>query len=142
MPILRGGMIVTEQKTSSWVQQLLAIVLCVGLIGIVSAIACGKGPHIVTDTREYSLEAGEKRVISIVLNKGDRLNFTVTVESNDIGVKVDDPSGQAAVAFTRVESGDFAVIAKEYGTYIVTFDNSYSSFTPKKITVDLEYPER
>jgi hypothetical protein len=131
----------TGHKTSSWLWPLLALILIVGLLGSVSLMACG-GPKIITETKQYSIEPGEKRVTSIVLKKGDRLDFTVTVESNDIGVQVDNPSGEAVVPFTRVESGDFAVTAKESGTYMVTFDNSYSLFTSKNITVDLEYPER
>ena len=130
-----------RQKKLSWIQVLLVLILGVGLLGAVSVTAC-EGPKIVTVTQNYSIDAGEKRVISIVLKRNDRLDLSVTVASNDIGIEVDDPSGQAAVPFNRVESGNFVVIAKEDGTYVVTLDNSYSTFTPKSITVVLKYPER
>ena len=122
------------------------LILGVGLLGAVSVTAC-EGPKIVSVTQNYSIDVGEKRVISIVLKRNDRLDLSVTVASNDIGIKVDDPSGQAAVPFTRVESGNFVVIANEDGTYVVTLDNSYSiltpfQLTPRSITVVLKYPER
>lgn len=131
-----------EHKTSRSVCLMLVLLLGIGLLVSTSVMACGKGPKIITETKTYSIEAGEKRVTSIVLKKGDRLDITVTVQSNDIGVQVDDPSGQAVVPFTRVESGDFVVNAEETGTYVLAFDNSYSFMTPKNITVDLEYPQR
>ncbi len=117
------------------------LILGIGLLGAVSVTACNE-PNIVTVTQDYNIDAGEKRVISIVLKRNDRLDLSVTVESYDIGIKVDDPSGQAAVPFTRVESGNFIVIAEEDGVYVVTLDNSYSIFTPKSVTVLLKYPER
>lgn len=95
-----------------------------------------------TATENYSINAGGKRVISIVLEKNDRLDLSVTVASHDIGIKVDEPSGQVAVQYARVESGNFVVIAKEDGVYVVTLDNSHSLFTPKSVTVVLKYPER
>ncbi len=117
------------------------LILGIGLLGAASVTACS-GPNIVIVTQNYGIDAGEKRVISIVLKKNDRLNLFVAVASNDIGVQVDDPGGQAAIPFTRVESGNFIVMANEDGVYVVTLDNSYSLITPKSVTVVLEYPER
>lgn len=130
---------------------LLTLGIC--LLGAVSVTAC-KEPNILEVTHNYNIDAGEKRVISIVLERNDRLDLTITVIGNDsgststpalggdIGIQVNDPSGQAAVPFTRVESGNFIVLAEEDGVYVVTLDNSYSIFTPKSVTLVMRYPER
>ena len=130
---------------------LLTLGIC--FLGAVSVTAC-KEPNILEVTHNYTIDAGEKRVISVVLEKDDRLDLTITVLGNDpgststpapggdIGIQVNDPSGQAAVPFTRVESGNFIVMAEEDGVYVVTLDNSYSIFTPKSVTLLMKYPER
>ena len=111
------------------------------MLGVLSVTACEE-PENVTATQNYSIDAGEKRVISIVLKRNDRLDLAVSVPLYDIGIEVDSPSGQAAVPFTRVESGNFIVIAEEDGVYVITLDNSYSIFNPKSVTLLLRYPER
>jgi hypothetical protein len=55
---------------------------------------------------------------------------------------VTNPSGHYAVSYIRVGAGDFMVLAEEAGVYVITLDNSYSSFTPKSVTLTMEYPER
>lgn len=125
------------------------LILGIGLLGTISVTACG-GPKIVEVTHNYIIEGGEKRVIPILLKKNDRLDLTVFVPMADawdrplydIGIKVDDPSGQAAVPLTRIGSWNFIVLAEEDGVYVVTLDNSYSVFTPKEVTLLLKYPER
>ncbi|MBA7477858.1 hypothetical protein ES707_13273 [subsurface metagenome] len=118
---------------------LLTLGIC--LLGAVSVTACEE-PNILEVTHNYNIDAGEKRVISIVLFENDRLDLSVTCLSHDIGLQVDNPSGQTEIPFTRIESGNFIVNAKENGAYVVTLDNSYSLFTPKSVTLILTYPER
>ena len=128
------------------------IILCTCLLGTILFVSC-KEPNILEVTHSYNIDAGEKRVISVVLEKDDRLDLTVAVHSTnqglfstlapgDIGIQVDNPSGQASIPFTRVESGNFIVIADEYGVYVMTLDNSISIFTPKNVSLIMKYPER
>lgn len=130
---------------------LLALGFC--LLGVASVTACEQ-TNIVEDNQTYSIQAGEKRIISVVLNNNDRMDLAVTVAGNspstmatqtsggDIGISVISPSGQSAVQYSRVESGNFIVLAEENGVYVITLDNSYSIFTPKSVTLSMRYPQR
>ena len=117
------------------------------LLGVVSATAC-VGPKIEEDTQNYSINSGDKRIISVVLEKNDRLDLTIGVtddrtiqptiqEPMNIGIMVVSPSGQYAVPYTRVGAGYFIVLAEEDGIFVITLDNSYSSFTPKSVTLTM-----
>jgi hypothetical protein len=124
----------TRQRKIIWKQVLLVLILGVCLLGMVPAAGCG-GLQIVTVTENYTIEAGQKQAISILLEKNDRLDLCVIVASDDIGITLDDPNGRPTIPFHRIESGNFVLVAKEDGAYVVTLDNSDSPSTPKSVTL-------
>jgi hypothetical protein len=122
------------------------------MLGTVLITACGD-QNIAEDTTSYSIDQGDKRIISIFLEKNERLDLTVAVtddrtiqptiqEPMNIGISVVNPSGQYVVQYIRVGAGDFMVLAEEAGVYVITLDNSYSSFAPKSVTLTMKYPKR
>ncbi len=112
------------------------------MLGAVSITACDVA-IIVTETHDFNnMQAGEKNVVSIVLKKDDRLDISISVPTDDIGIKVDGPGGQVAIPFTLVEFGNFIVMAEEDGVYVITIDNSYSAFNPRDVNLILKYPTR
>lgn len=137
----KGDMILVGQKRS-WKRPLLAFAISLSLVLGLSVVACGCSKTATIDkTYQLDLDSGGKRVISMVLNKGDRLDLSVGVAQKDVNVQVIKPSGEDALNITRVESGKFVVIAEEYGGYQVVIDNSYSYYH-KSVTLVLKYPKR
>ncbi len=78
------------------------------------------------------------------LNKGDKVSGSITVSGgtgNDIDFYVTDPNGNAILRYDRVTQTSFSFTASTTGTYTMHFDNSFSIFSSKSVTLDCTVSE-
>ena len=117
------------------------IILSFNLLGMLSLAACV--PIKTTQTHTFNdIQAGNQSIVSVILKEDDRLDLSVSVQSYDIGIMVEGPSGQATLPYSRVDTANFYVIADEDGVYKVILDNTYSVLNSKNVTLIMKYPER
>jgi len=138
---------------------IILIVTAILIFGWFGAIALGmilcEGSYPVQSYITYTIEPGEKKIITRKLGRNEGWFLTVTVsddrtvtivsdEPRDIGISIVDEKGQFVIPYTRIESETFSVLAKEGGEYTITLDNSYSSSTTKSVffKIQYRYPEK
>lgn len=77
-------------------------------------------------------------VRTIGLEKGDFVtgNFTVSGGSGDVNFYVTDPNGTEIMRFDRTTGISFSFSATATGPYRMNFDNRFSLFSSKTVTLD------
>ena len=104
---------------------------------LLAATACGT--KTVTITKDYHVSEGQVLTIPVDLEKDDLLEVSVKVQGesgDDIGVRVEDPSGRQLVPLEIVQSREFVVTAQEGGMHAVMLDNSHSNLVGKFLTLE------
>ena len=139
------------QISKSLVLRILTSSLVV-LIGMILFVGCSRSNTI--DIKAYKIAPGNQAIIPILLDKAVRVDVridttienaddysgtSITHEPGNIGIKIDDPSGNHVVEYMRIRAGDFMVLADVNGEYVITLDNSYSLSTTKKVTLKIRY---
>lgn len=80
----------------------------------------------------------------IGLSNGDRVSGSISVvggSGNDIDFYVTDPNGNIILRYDRVTQTSFSFSASTTGTYTMRFDNSFSIFSTKSVTLDYTVTE-
>jgi hypothetical protein len=78
---------------------------------------------------------------SIPLQEGDTISGTVSASGgsgNDIDFSATDPNGNTIFSKDRATYDTFSFKAPVSGTYILTFDNSFSVFSSKSISLSYD----
>lgn len=76
---------------------------------------------------------------SIGLSEGDKVSGSISVVGgthNDVNFYITDPNGNIVQDYVRVTQTSFSFSASTTGTYIMHFDNSFSLFSSKSVTLD------
>lgn len=76
---------------------------------------------------------------SLGLVDGDKVSGSISAaggSGNDINFYVTDPNGNTIIRYDRVTQTSFSFSASMTGTYIMHFDNSFSIFSSKSVTLD------
>lgn len=135
---------------------LVASVVVLGLIGVVAlggplgspASRLQSQPPTPTPielNRQITLDAGTYSAIPLRLKAGDLVegSFVVGGASNlDIAFSVKDPDAREVIPSTRYRSYSFTFRSQQDGVHYLNFDNSYSLFTGKVISVTVKHPKR
>jgi hypothetical protein len=92
-----------------------------------------------SELQQFSLAPSSVVVWPVNLNQGDQLSGSLSItggSGNDINFWITDPSGGPVVNQGRVSQGtSFAFTASASGGYTFHFDNSYSLFSGKVVTL-------
>jgi hypothetical protein len=94
---------------------------------------------IVWTPETFTVPPGRKIVRTVDLNDGDRVSGSLSVvggSGNDINFHVTDPDGNRILRHDRVTQTDFSFSASMTGTYRMHFDNSFSIFSSKSVTLE------
>jgi len=81
---------------------------------------------------------------TIGLSNGDRVSGSISVvggSGNDIDFYVTDPDGNVILRYDRITQTSFSFSASTTGTYTMHFDNSFSIFSSKSVTLDYTVTE-
>jgi len=114
-----------------WLFTFLCISLCVITISIEDVFA---------ESESYIVAARSYDQISIYLNEGDELEFTISVQggtNDDINFIIGIPGMDAIEGVVTVEHSD-SFTAPTSGTYIFTFDNRISLLSNKSVNFSYE----
>ncbi len=93
------------------------------------------------EVKQYEISAGGIQTVVFNLERDDfvKASIAVTGGNNDINFWVTDPSGYQKISKQGVIDGlDFQIIADRAGAHTFHFDNSFSLFTPKIVTLSYE----
>jgi hypothetical protein len=105
------------------------------LLSVVSPMARAANVHTV------HVDALSWATVTYNLSNGQRFlgSLSITGGGNDIDFWVTDPEGTTILGFGRVAQGrSFEFTAQKNGAYILHFDNSFSWFTAKTVTLTYE----
>lgn len=94
---------------------------------------------IITRAETFSVPQLQRVTRNVGLGTGDKVSGSVTVvggSRNDINFYVTDPNGYIILSFDRVTDTDFSFSASMTGTYLMHFDNTFSFFSSKSVTLD------
>ena len=119
-------MLFLSMKTKLFVP-LIFVILLVAMIGCVRA---GTTTFTVPPLQEFVSTAG--------LSEGDKVSGSITVSGgtdNDIDFYVTDSNGNTILRYNRVTQTSFSFTASTTGTYTMHFDNSFSIFSSKSVTL-------
>lgn len=111
------------------------MLLIMVLLSAVSPMARAANVHTV------HVDALSWATVTYNLNNGQRFSgsLSITGGGNDIDFWVTDPEGTTILGFGRVAQGrSFEFTAQKNGAYILHFDNSFSWFTAKTVTLTYE----
>lgn len=87
----------------------------------------------------FTVPALQEITRNIGLSNGDKVSGSISVvggSGNDINFYVTDPNGNTIVRYDRVTQTSFSFSTSITGTYVVHFDNSFSIFSSKSVTLD------
>jgi hypothetical protein len=94
-----------------------------------------------TEIETLQIDPLTKRMLIFNLSEGDRFSGSLSISggtNNDINFWITDPNGNIIVNLGRISQGTtFEFTAKKSGAYTFHFDNSFSLFSSK--TVSLSY---
>ena len=90
----------------------------------------------VADSTSFNVKAGETHEIPLDVETGYEIAYRFKTEENDLNFGISDPLGNFVATELRVESGDGRIVANDSGRYTLVFDNSFSIFTSKDVTLD------
>lgn len=119
--------------------------------GMVLLVSCNESNFI--DIKTYQIAPGNQATIPIILDKDVRVDVrmdtiienaddsaaSITREPENIGITIDDPSGNHVVDYMRIRAGDFMILPEENGEYVIILDNSHALSTVKNVTLKIKY---
>ena len=116
-----------SMKTKLFVPLIFVILL----VAMISCVRAGTETFTVSPLQEVVRTAG--------LSEGDKVSGSITVSGgtgNDIDFHVTDPNGNTILRYDRATQTSFSFTASTTGTYTMHFDNSFSIFSSKSVTLD------
>ena len=120
-------MLLLSMKTKLFVP-LIFVILLVAMIGCVRA-----------GTETFTVPPLQEVVRTVGLSEGDKVSGSITVSGgsgNDIDFYVTDSNGNTILRYDRATQTSFSFAASTTGTYTMHFDNSFSIFSSKSVTLD------
>jgi len=87
----------------------------------------------------FTVPPSQEVTRSIGLANGDKVSGSLSVvggSGNDANFYVTDPNGNTILRYDRVTQSSFSFSASMTGTYTMHFDNSFSWFSSKSVTLD------
>jgi hypothetical protein len=129
---LGGDLLLLSKKTKLFVT-LVSVILLTVIIGCVRA---GTETFTVSPLQEVVRTAG--------LSEGDKVSGSITVSGgtgNDIDFYVTDFNGNTIRRYDRATQTSFSFTASTTGTYTMHFDNKFSIFSSKSVTLDYTVSE-
>ena len=84
-------------------------------------------------TETFTVPASQEVVRTVGLSAGDKVSGG---SGNDINFYVTDPDGNTILRYDRATQTSFSFTASTTGTYTLHFDNSFSWFSSKSVTLD------
>ena len=107
---------------------LLFVILLVAMIGCVRA-----------GTETFTVSPLQEVVRTVGLSEGNKVSGSITVSGgsgNDIDFYVTDSNGNTILRYDRATQTSFSFTASTTGTYTMHFDNRFSIFSSKSVTLD------
>ena len=94
--------------------------------------------YAIAGTETFTVPQWQEVVRTVGLSDGDKVSGSITVSGggNDIDFYVTDPNGNTILRYDRATQTSFSFTASTAGTYTMHFDNSFSIFTSKSVTLD------
>lgn len=86
------------------------------------------------NTTSFKVSAGEFYTVRANMESGSRLEYRFSSDL-DIDVRVVDPLGNVLSRSSRTYEDSGSVVANSLGTYELVFDNSFSVFAGKDVTL-------
>ena len=99
-----------------------------------------------TETRTVTVDALSGKILVFNLSEGLKFKGSISISGgsgNDVDFYVTDPHGSRVVSYGRVSQGtSFEFTAQLFGAYSFHFDNDFSLFSSKVVTLsyDIESP--
>ena len=81
------------------------------------------------------LPSGKTHEVVLQANVGDEISYEFALRLNDLNFRILDPSGNIVAEEQRVESAEGSITAKTKGQYTLVFDNTFSLFASKDVTL-------
>ena len=114
--------------------------LAIACLLVVSASGCLTANA--TRVQSCTAYAGGQCTLTLNLNNGDQVSGSVSISGgsgNDVNFYVTDPSGAQIYSAGRVSGGtSFSFTAAAAGGYIIHFDNGFSIFSDKQVTISYD----
>ncbi len=106
---------------------LISVILLIAMIGYAKA-----------GTETFTVPAWQEVVRTVGLSEGNKVSGSINVTGggNDIDFYVTDPNGNTILRYDRATQTSFSFTATTTGTYTMHFDNSFSIFSSKSVTLD------
>lgn len=114
-------------KTKAFVL-LIFVIMLTATIGYVKA-----------GTETFSVPPFQEVTRTVELSEGDKVSGSINVSggaNNDINFYVTDPDGATILRYDRATQTSFSFTASTTGTYTMHFDNSFSLFASKSVTLN------
>lgn len=87
----------------------------------------------------FTVPPSQEVTRSIGLANGDKVSGSLSVvggSGNDVNFYVTDPNGNTILRYDRATQTSFSFSVSTTGTYTMHFDNSFSWFSSKTVTLD------
>jgi hypothetical protein len=87
----------------------------------------------------FTVSPLQKTTTSIGLSEGDKVSGSLSVvggSGNDVNFYVTDPNANTIIRYDGITQTSFSFSASMTGTYTMHFDNSFSLFSSKSVTLD------
>ena len=95
-----------------------------------------------TQTESTTVNAGEQKILTFNLSEGDKFSGSLSISGgsgNDVNFWVTDPNGNTIINSGRVSQGrTFDFTAEKNGAYALHFDNSFSIFSSKFVSLSYD----
>lgn len=96
-------------------------------------------PLVHAPSESFSVPPLTIRIFYFEMNKGETFVCKVSAtggSGNDIDVRLNDPLEKEILYFPRVIDKTFSFQAKQTGNYTISFDNSFSILSAKRVSID------
>ncbi len=113
-------------------KKILALVLSITILCLTFSVVSA-------NSQTFTVPAGSSEQVSLNLNGGDSVTGTISVSGgsgNDVNFKITDSNGNIISSQDRITSTSFSFTASTSGTYKLSFDNSFSVFSSKSVSLD------
>lgn len=111
-------------------------------LGFLAALFILVSPVYAAQVQNCTADAGNQCILVFNLNNGDQVSGSVSVtggSGNDVNFWITSPTGATVYNSQRVSGGTtFTLSANEAGAYTLHFDNSFSLFSSKQVTVSYD----
>ena len=112
------------------------------LVGLLLFVSVQSDVVYAATVQNCDAPAGSQCTLTFNLNNGDSVSGSVSVaggSGNDINFYITNPSGAQIYNAGRITGGtSFSFTADSSGAYILHFDNSFSLFSDKQVTVSYD----